>query len=280
MTAVVTSSSGEVLINEFATAVGDPDLEELPTGEYEIRFWGYVSSNDGDTRLVFRVYRRATNGTETQLFYLDSPEIDATAASYYNEILVNTQPNVIDPSDRIVTKVYAKTTSSSNITAHFVHSGTTPSSWRTAVTLGYVGPQGPTGPTGVDGPTGPVGITGATGPGGPTGPTGVDGPTGPSGAIGVSGATGPTGVVGVTGATGVVGITGATGAVGVTGATGVDGVTGATGVVGVSGATGPTGVIADGNKGDITISSNGMLLTVNPVVYGRLLAAQYGAAMP
>jgi hypothetical protein len=261
MTAVTTSSSGEVLIEEFATVAGDPNLEELPTGEYEIRFWSYVSSNDGDTRLVFRVYRRSTGGTETELFYVISPEINATTASYYNQIIVNTQPNAIDPTDRIVTKVYAKTTSTSNITAHFVHSGNTPSSWKTAITLGYVGPQGATGPTGVQGPTGPIGITGATGPEGPTGATGVAGPTGASGVIGVSGATGATGVVGVSGATGVVGVCGATGATGVagidgatgatgvaggpgaTGATGVVGVTGATGVVGATGATGATGVV-------------------------------------
>jgi len=256
MTAVTTSSSGEVLIEEFVTAAGDPNLNEIPPGEYEIRFWGYVSSNDGDTRLVFRVYTRATNGTETPLFYVDSPEINATTASYYSQILVNTQTNTIDPTDRIVTKVYAKTTSTSNITAHFVHSGNTPSSWKTAITLGYVGPQGATGATGVQGPTGPIGITGATGPEGPTGATGVAGPTGASGVIGVSGATGATGVVGVSGATGVVGVSGATGATGVaggsgaTGATGVVGVSGATGVTGGPGATGATGVAGvDGATG-------------------------------
>jgi hypothetical protein len=131
-------------------------------------------------------------------------------------------------------------------------------------TQGTTGPTGATGLQGTTGPTGVQGITGATGVTGVQGPTGASGPTGPSGATGVQGITGATGVQGTTGPTGAtgVGITGATGVEGPTGATGVIGITGATGV-GITGATGATGVVADGDKGDITVTSGGTVWTID-----------------
>ena len=273
MTAVVNNTTGQVIIEEFATDAGDPNLTEIPAGEYEFRFWGYVSDASGSTNLVFKVYKRNTGGTETLLFEIDSPEINATASNYYTALSVAVSPLAIAETDRVVVKVYAETTHTSNVTAHFLHSGATPSNIRTAITQGYVGPQGATGATGAAGPTGAtgvVGVSGATGVTGATGAAGTNGATGATGVAGTNGATGATGVVGVSGATGIQGPTGATGVVGVTGptgatgvigvsgatgiqgATGVIGPTGATGVVGISGATGATGI--QGPTGVIGVS--------------------------
>jgi hypothetical protein len=253
MTATVADVDGEVIIEEFATDVGDPNLEEIPAGEYEFRFWAYVSDNAGSTNIVFRVYKRSTDNNEALLFSLDGPEINALSSSYYTALIVATSAIDVNPDDRVIVKVYAKTTNTVNTVVHFLHSGSTPSSIRTAITQGYVGPQGATGPTGVQGPSGP---TGATGPQGATGPTGIEGPTGPTGAsgpIGVTGPSGPTGATGPVGGTGPVGetgptgiqgptgLTGETGPIGITGATGVQGSTGSTGETGATGATGPSG---------------------------------------
>ena len=246
LTAVVINTGGQVLIIDSATAAGDPGLTEIPPGEYEFRFWGYVSDIAGSTNLVFKVYKRNTGGTETLLFEVDGPEMNATSSNFYTALTIAVSPIAIDETDRIVVKVYAETTNTSNVTAHFLHSGITPSNIRTAITQGFVGPQGATGATGVVGVTGATGIQGATGVQGSTGPTGVigvTGATGVQGATGVEGLTGATGVVGVSGATGVQGSTGVVGVSGATGATGVIGISGATGVIGITGATGATGVI-------------------------------------
>jgi hypothetical protein len=131
---------------------------------------------------------------------------------------------------------------------------------------GVDGATGSTGATGATGDTGPAGAAGAAGAAGPmgepgiAGPAGVAGPagdTGPAGAAGAAGDTGPAGAAGVAGAIGPTGATGATGAQGIQGIQGVVGATGATG------ATGPTGLISDGDKGDITVSASGTVLTID-----------------
>lgn len=188
MSGSVTSAGGQTLLASFATAPGDPYLTELPVGEYEIRFWANVSSGDGVSTLVFKTYRRSTDNSETLLFELTSAEINATTATYSSAIATLTAPLALAQTDRIVTKVYAQTTNVGAVTVSFVHSGITPSSWRTAIGQGYTGPAGATGVTGPAGATGATGFgaTGATG----FGATGATGATGPAGATGIAFATG------------------------------------------------------------------------------------------
>jgi hypothetical protein len=106
------------------------------------------------------------------------------------------------------------------------------------VTVGAVGPQGPTGPKGDTGPPGLTGPTGATGPQGLTGPKGDTGAQGPTGPKGDTGAQGPAGPTGATGPQGPAGPTGATGPQGLTGPKGDTGPQGPAGPAGPNGASG------------------------------------------
>lgn len=92
---------------------------------------------------------------------------------------------------------------------------------------------GPTGPQGVTGPQGIQGQPGVTGPTGIQGSPGVTGPQGNQGSQGDPGNQGVQGQPGDTGPQGNQGITGNTGPQGDPGAQGIQGITGATGATGV-----------------------------------------------
>ena len=68
-----------------------------------------------------------------------------------------------------------------------------------------IGPQGPTGPQGLQGPQGARGPQGIQGPTGPQGPQGIQGPKGDTGARGPKGETGAQGIQGPKGDTGETG---------------------------------------------------------------------------
>ena len=79
------------------------------------------------------------------------------------------------------------------------------------ITIGAVGPEGPSGPQGAEGAPGPQGPAGAPGPAGTAGATGPAGPMGlpgPAGNAGPQGDTGPAGPAGSPGPAGPSGISG------------------------------------------------------------------------
>lgn len=246
---VVNSGTGDVLIDSYITEPGAPGTSVIPIGITTFRFYSYVSSSIGDTRLFFEVYQYELDTTETLLFDFQSDEINATSVTLYENNVTIASPIALDVTDRIVVKVYGRSDSVIDRTVHFVYEGTTHTSYviTTLPGQGFVGDTGPQGATGI-GWTGPQGQTGI-GDTGPQGQTGI-GMTGPQGVTGVQGqtgigATGPQGMTGI-GTTGPQGITGI-GATGPQGMTGI-GATGPQGVTGV-GSTGPQGVTGVGATG-------------------------------
>jgi hypothetical protein len=129
-----------------------------------------------------------------------------------------------------------------------------------------VGPQGSTGPIGIQGATGFTGIQGPTGPTGIQGATGFTGIQGPTGPTGIQGATGFTGIQGATGPTGIQGATG------FTGQTGPSGPTGTTGPTGQQGATGPTGAVNLGSAtaNSILFNDTGVVSGTSNIAYGTI----------
>jgi len=165
----------------------------------------------------------------------------------------------------------------------YIKMSPTAADWSNPIYFGR-GPQGPQGPQGIQGPEGPEG------PVGPQGIQGEDGPQGPQGIQGIQGIEGPQGDDGPLGPQGDPGPQGPTGSMVHAGIVGLPGTglgnvgdlaindaynlyekTGATtwtligNIKGEQGPTGPQGPpVADGDKGDVTVSSSGAVWTLNP----------------
>jgi hypothetical protein len=148
----------------------------IQAGAWTFNAWLHVDSTVGVTQVVYRVYTRTTGGTETELFNVTTTEINATTPTLLSTIGVLTDDVVIDTTDRIVIKLFAKTTSVVNRTVTLTYEGATPTHVHTSMeVIGAPGPQGPQGPQGIQGIQGPAGADGADGD---DGADGVGVPTG------------------------------------------------------------------------------------------------------
>jgi hypothetical protein len=121
----VLASLGEVLVDPYITASGYPGVTTIPAGLWRFRTFHYVSLAAGDTNAVFKVYNRTAGGAETLLFTVTSEDINSLTTKEYLTSYVQTADYTIDPTDRIVIKVYGKSSHSSNVIFHFVYEGTT-----------------------------------------------------------------------------------------------------------------------------------------------------------
>ncbi|NTW31559.1 MAG: hypothetical protein HGB12_02865, partial [Bacteroidetes bacterium] len=172
-----TNANEEYLVDAYATTAGVPGLSSFPIGLWQFHTYGYVSTNTGN--FVFRVFKRTTGGTETEIFNVTSPTFTNTTVA---EIITNytqTNPVAMNSTDRIIVKIYAKN-SGSDKTVSFVYEGSTHVSYATT-SFGLTAVVGATGSTGATGATGVTGAIGGTGPTGLTGATGVFGQTGSTG---------------------------------------------------------------------------------------------------
>lgn len=140
-----------------------------------------------------------------------------------------------------------------------------PSGW---LSMSGTGPQGPTGPQGVQGNIGPQGAQGAVGiqgPQGAVGPQGAQGNTGAQGNIGIQGPQGAQGNIGPQGAQGNIGPQGSQGAQG----SGPQGAQGNIGPQGAQGAQGISGsVIQFAGATSITIPPSGQFFETYLVGFG------------
>jgi hypothetical protein len=145
----IDQSSLPAIIEEFVTEPGVlndvapadpqvPNIIQFPNGEYKFNFWAKVDDIDGLSTIRFDIYARNISGSETILASTQEYDISFLTATAYNATLQinNTPAKTINKTDRIVVKVIAKTNSPTNKTISFIHSGTTPSSFVTAISPG------------------------------------------------------------------------------------------------------------------------------------------------
>ncbi len=151
----VLSNGTEVLIDPYVTVAGYPGADKIPSGIWHFHCYHYAASTGGDSRIVYRIFKRTSGGVETELFNVTTVEINATSVLEYDTDYVLVSDIPLSTTDRIVVKMYAKSTA--NQTIHFVYSGATHTS-HVVTTLHVQGAVGPAGPTGPTGPTGPSGV--------------------------------------------------------------------------------------------------------------------------
>lgn len=97
----------------------------LKAGSYNYHIWRSASSSSGTSKLEFKWYSRATNGTETLLYTHESNEINDTSLTYNETIIVEAVAKTILATDRLVLVISGKTDRITNTTISFSHSGTT-----------------------------------------------------------------------------------------------------------------------------------------------------------
>ena len=97
----------------------------LQAGIWTFNAYCYATPSDAITTLLFDVYKRVSGGTETLLFTTESADINNTTVALQTFNSTPQPAYTILATDILVIKIRAKTTHTSNVTVHFVHSGNT-----------------------------------------------------------------------------------------------------------------------------------------------------------
>lgn len=121
----VKNTLGRVLVDSYVSGQNLPNVATIRAGVWQFHTYHYVSLATGTTDFNFTVFKRSSSGTETYLFSTITEDINALTATEYQTSYVVQNDTVMLPTDRIVIKVYAESTHSSNVVAHFLYEGTT-----------------------------------------------------------------------------------------------------------------------------------------------------------
>lgn len=114
--AILVNINTEYLIKEFVTPEYDPSLTALTAGDREWDTYVSVSGTTGETKLVYKLFKRAVNGTETPIYSFDSSVITYTTPTLLRTTYTLSSPVPMNVTDRFVMKYYGKTTSNPDIT--------------------------------------------------------------------------------------------------------------------------------------------------------------------
>jgi len=100
------STGDDQLLWSFVTEAGEPGVEVLALGAYTATLFLQKSGNK-DVRVYWKLFKRDTGGTETEILqsavsdYLTADNSQYLISAYLNE------DQVLDPTDRLVLKLYA-----------------------------------------------------------------------------------------------------------------------------------------------------------------------------
>ena len=120
------AGDGEVLIGSYITyPTTGLGVAILRGGVWHFNIYCKVdNATVGTSQIVARVYKRASDTTETELFHCTGPRITTTAVALFDSQVI-APATVLAVTDRLVVKLYAVTTSSASRTITYYYEGTT-----------------------------------------------------------------------------------------------------------------------------------------------------------
>lgn len=123
----INAASGWVLIDSYITP--EEALYESVAdlaGLRRYRYYAWVNTASGTTQLNFTAMLRTPDGSESRFYSVESDDINALAVDEYLTSYVSQNDlRFYNTTDRIVIRVYAKTTQPSYVTLHWVYQGST-----------------------------------------------------------------------------------------------------------------------------------------------------------
>jgi len=115
-------NNNQSLIDTYISdlAIGKTSIE---AGIWNFNLWGSVSSTANVSNFIVEVYTRSSGGTETLLFSAESVDINSTT---YALVTIETVKSAftVNQTDKLLIKIYGKTTRTLNTTIKLYHSGT------------------------------------------------------------------------------------------------------------------------------------------------------------
>lgn len=123
----VVVNNNRVLISSYASASTGLGGTQIDAGVWNFDIWAYVSMLNLASSIDIDIYKRTSGGTETLLFSVNSGTINTTSLATVEDYVVTSvqQAFSINSTDRLVAKIYGKTSNITNTTVHFLHGGTT-----------------------------------------------------------------------------------------------------------------------------------------------------------
>jgi hypothetical protein len=118
---VISVTNETKIFEEYATPAALNRIT-LDAGIWSFGIYSYVDVINGNSSLIFDVYKRTVTNVETLLFSCETENINVTAPTLL-EISSVQQSFVVNLTDRLVIKVKAKTTNLTPVSVHFIHSG-------------------------------------------------------------------------------------------------------------------------------------------------------------
>ena len=120
--AAVSSGTGSILIDPYASVIDGLGRTQIEGGLWQFDTYCNVSQLTGDSNITINVYARDVGGSENLLFSVPTGTIyDLKPALYSSDVV---QPAFsVNPTDRLVVKYYATTTSMATTTVSFYHGG-------------------------------------------------------------------------------------------------------------------------------------------------------------